>query len=81
LTSRFGSRRGARAGGQGPPEEIDAVGDPAELLPKLDQARRVEAKRKADVDAFLREHLDTILAGPRSEAETVAAKANAKARA
>jgi hypothetical protein len=61
-------------------KEIDAVGDPGELVPRLDQARRVEAKRKADVDAFLCAHLDAVIDDLRPEAEAMAAEANEAAR-
>jgi hypothetical protein len=61
-------------------KEIDTVGDPAELVPRLDHARRVEAKRKAEVDAFLRAHLGAVLDDLRPEGEAVAAEANQAAR-
>jgi hypothetical protein len=61
-------------------KEIDAVGDPAQLVPKLDQARRVEARRKADIDEFLRGHLDAVIDDLRPEGEGIAAEANQAAR-
>ena len=56
------------------------VGDPAELVPKLDQARRVEVRRKADIDEFLRAHLDAVIDELRPQGEAVAAEANQAAR-
>jgi hypothetical protein len=61
-------------------KEIDAVGDPAELVPKLDQARRVEARRKGDIDEFLRAHLDAVIDELLPQGEGIAAEANQAAR-
>jgi hypothetical protein len=60
--------------------EIDEVGDPSSRLPRIEQARRVEARAKADVEAFVADNLDGILDGLGPEAEKVAVQANERAQ-
>jgi hypothetical protein len=74
-----GSAKGGKA--KSIDKEIAAVGDLGPLAQRVEHARRVAARAKADVDTHVREHLAAILEGLRPAAQAKADAANAAGQA